>query len=303
MTPDSAEDDMTSTLKRIPNEVAASPREGRHPVVAVGRRLLLVLTLILALVGTSGTSTVSASERPMTLPASGASDADRFADRTSGSVSSEYSYTVTEYLTWMTTELEGWWGNWFATNGFIAPSTAIYIVGPGQSGVTACGNATVTDTTNNAYYCPLDAEGRGAIWLPVTTFQQMWNSNVFGRSNGQPGDFAAAVIVAHEFGHHVQDELYRQWRDAGYDVKELTSDNKNLELIADCFAGSFTAGAYYKGILEPGDFEEAETALSLIGDTDPNHPRPHGSPTERVAAFKLGYNSADPMACERTYWR
>lgn len=216
--------------------------------------------------------------------------------------STGYSYTVDEYLTWTVSRLDAHWTAWFLAQGLSEPQVQLLIVRPGESGVTSCGNTLVTDTTDNAYYCSTDANGVGAIWLPVTTFQQMWVGNVFSRTGGVPGDYAAGIITAHEFGHHVQDELYRQWQARGYDVVELVTENKNSELIADCFAGSFMASDYYGQTLEAGDFDEAEKALSLIGDTQPGAEYPHGSSEERVAALEIGYNASSPMQCVQTYW-
>lgn len=216
--------------------------------------------------------------------------------------SSGYSYTVDGYLEQTASRLDAHWTAWFLAQGFAEPWVQVNIVRPGESGFMTCGSQTITDTVNNAYYCSSDANGMGAIWLPVSTFQQMWLGSVFGRTGGLPGDYAAGIITAHEFGHHVQDELFKQWQEKGYDPPALVSTNKNLELIADCFAGSFMASDYYSQTLEAGDFEEAVAALSAIGDAQPGGEFPHGSSQERVAALQLGYHAASPSDCIQTYW-
>ncbi len=78
---------------------------------------------------------------------------------------------------------------------------------------------------------------------------KMWNGDIFGRESAQAGDFAAAVLVAHEFGHHVQDELMVQLglRDiVGAGGQKI----KQKELIADCFAGVWAYTAYFSGYLD-----------------------------------------------------
>jgi len=132
---------------------------------------------------------------------------------------------------------------------------------------------------------------------------RMWSGDIFERQSKLAGDFAAAAIVAHEFGHHVQDELSTQ---AG---NFPPPKGKNGELIADCSAGIWAADFYFQGGLEVGDFEEAVTALEVIGDHNILSPNHYGTPEERATAFQVGYHGvrggrpADPATCIRHYWR
>lgn len=214
-------------------------------------------------------------------------------------------YSVEQYLTWAITDLDQMWSKWFIDSGYAEPYASYNIVNPGESYLSAC-DLTVTDTTPNAYYCPSDNDGNGEIWLPATTFQKMWLGNVFERSSTHSGDFAAAIMTAHEFGHHVTDELEQQTAAAiapqGLEVAPITG--KNNELIADCYAGVWASHAYYSNQQEVGDFEEAVAAMFAIGDATDDGTDPHGTSAERVAALQAGYNDQiDPSVCVSNYWK
>ncbi|MDQ0662497.1 hypothetical protein QFZ35_000995 [Arthrobacter ulcerisalmonis] len=221
-----------------------------------------------------------------------------------------YPYTVTSYVEWIITDLHTEWNKWFVENNF-APTTVYYkiIHETDPPYVMSCpgGPASIPHDYPNAYYCSsdpyFDLRGTtedGLIILPVTTMQRMWTGEVLGSVSKQAGDFAAAIIVAHEYGHSVQDELAIQW-EKYYpgQVPKFTGSNK--EAIADCFAGVWMNTTYYDGILEPGDFEEGVAALNAVGATQPGSSHP--TSTQREAALKLGYNSGDPMQCVDAYWK
>jgi hypothetical protein len=102
------------------------------------------------------------------------------------------------------------------------------------------------------------------------------------------GDFAVAMVMAHEFGHHIQDELGVFGR----------FDTPTIEQHADCLAGVWTASAEQIGILDPGDVEEGMTAAWLVGDSAFDAVDHHGTSDERVTAFMTGYTGAGPSACD-----
>ena len=83
---------------------------------------------------------------------------------------------------------------------------------------------------------------------------------------GTVGDFAVAYIVAHEYGHQIQDELglFEQ-----YGNQVPTSA---FELQADCYAGTWANSAYQDNRLEDGDVQEALDAALAVGDFDANDP-------------------------------
>jgi len=102
------------------------------------------------------------------------------------------------------------------------------------------------------------------------------------------GDFAAAFVLAHEFGHAMQARLPQK-----EPLGVLT------ELQADCFAGAWARDVQDKGWLEAGDLDEATLAVFQARDTPEtpfNDPRAHGSGFECTRAFADGYESG-PTQC------
>ena len=223
-----------------------------------------------------------------------------------------YAYTVEQYMDFIIADLDREWSQWFVSAGFSEPLVTITKVEPGTQTASKCFTQPIPDDHPNAYFCSLDAEGGsdGALILPVTTFQKMWTGDIFERNSKEAGDFAAAILIAHEFGHHVQTSIYLQYNAANPQapLPDFAAGNKIKELIADCFAGNWMATAYYDGILEPGDLDEAVAGLDAIGDTGVSE-FPHGTGEERKAALLTGYNGTaetspgDPRACISTYWR
>ncbi len=95
------------------------------------------------------------------------------------------------------------------------------------------------------------------------------------------GDFAIAFIIAHEWGHKIQ-ELVGAQADFGI----------QYELQADCYAGAWARDADDRGLLEKGDIDEAFYGLAEAADlrgTPWTDPLAHGKPRERIGAFLIGY--------------
>jgi predicted metalloprotease len=213
---------------------------------------------------------------------------------------------VETYLTGVLDNADRAWTYWFKNNGLSEPLVSYDVITPTdpgwQSNCTGMPSQVVSDIPN-AYYCSADALQQGfdgAIYLPATTMLKTWSGDILGlgQQSQQAGDFAAAAIAAHEFGHHVQDEISIQ-------TNTLEPNGKYKELLADCFAGNWAANVYYQGYLEAGDFEEAVYAVEAIGDDTGSH----GTSAERTAAFQLGYHGmqggtpGDPATCIQYYWR
>ena len=223
---------------------------------------------------------------------------------------------VADYLDAVVQNNDIVWTQYFRNAGLQEPMVSYIIVMPAGTYTSNCtdsgGQLTVAHDTPNAFYCPLDEASRGytgTIYLPVTTMTKMWTGDIFGKVSQQAGDFAAAIITAHEFGHHMVDEMRVQYsqRDG---VKYQEPAGKYAELIADCMAGVWAASAYYQGVLdEQADWDEAVAALYAIGDNEVTSPTHHGTSQERVDALLTGYNGisgvtepGSPDACVRTYW-
>lgn len=123
-----------------------------------------------------------------------------------------------------------------------------------------CGNAT---SASGPFYCSADE----TVYLDLEFFKSM------RRQIGADGDFAYAYVIAHEVGHHVQNQLgilgqaHQQMSRYGQNTQGYNQTSVRLELQADFFAGIW---AYHDnkmfGSLEDGDIEEALNAAAKIGD-------------------------------------
>jgi uncharacterized protein len=171
---------------------------------------------------------------------------------------------------------------------YVAPKLVLY---SGQT-TSACGGAS---SSMGPFYCPGDQK----LYLDFAFFNELQ------REFKAPGDFAQAYVIAHEFGHHVQNLL------GTMDKFERAGANNQLsvalELQADCYAGVWGFYAQKKGIVEAGDAEEAIRAAAAVGD-DMIQKRTqgyvvpesftHGSAQQRMQYFAKGMQSGDMKQCQ-----
>jgi uncharacterized protein len=164
----------------------------------------------------------------------------------------------------------------------------------------ACGAA---ESATGPFYCPGDQK----VYLDLAFFQEL--SDRFGA----PGDFAQAYVIAHEFGHHVQNLLGTAGRVRGGSMGP-NSGSVALELQADCYAGVWgheasQGGRFQAGHveLEPGDADEALRAAAVIGDDHlqkmgSGRVQPerftHGTSAQRTEWFQRGMQTGDPRQCD-----
>jgi uncharacterized protein len=161
---------------------------------------------------------------------------------------------------------------------------------------TGCGPAT---SATGPFYCPADQR----IYLDLAFFREL--SDRFGA----PGDFAQAYVIAHEFGHHVQNllgtlpEVNRLQQERPDQANELSV---RLELQADCYAGIWARTAYEDSLLEEGDLEEGLAAAAAVGDdrlqtqatgTYDRETFTHGSSEQRQRWFLVGFQDGRVDAC------
>jgi predicted metalloprotease len=165
----------------------------------------------------------------------------------------------------------------------------------------ACGFA---QAATGPFYCPSDRR----VYLDLGFFREL--SERFGA----PGDFAQAYVIAHEFGHHVQNLLGLTARVQRDPRPGASSASVALELQADCFAGLWGHAASRQGRfeagrveLEPGDAEEALRAAASIGDDrlqrmSSGRVAPerftHGTSAQRQEWFRRGFESGNPDRCD-----
>src|SRR5690606_36097354 len=163
----------------------------------------------------------------------------------------------------------------------------------------ACGTAS---SAVGPFYCPGDSN----VYLDTDFFRSL------ASEMGARGDFAAAYVIAHEVGHHVQNQLgiMRQvsasMGPGGQPGAEGLS--VRMELQADCFAGVWARQADERfSTLEQGDLEEAMNAASRIGDDALQRQGQgvvvpdsftHGTSEQRARWFRRGFETADPDQCD-----
>jgi predicted metalloprotease len=172
-----------------------------------------------------------------------------------------------------------------------AQPTLVFYQGGTRSG---CGNAS---SSMGPFYCP----GDQSIYIDTSFYDEMNRKLGAG-----PGDFARYYVIAHEYGHHVQNltGVAQQVSSAmQQNPRQANQLSVLLELQADCYAGVW-AGKN-RNLIEPGDFEEGMQAANAIGDDTLTHGAvapdnfTHGTSQQRMAALRTGMQSADDTQCDR----
>ena len=164
---------------------------------------------------------------------------------------------------------------------------------------TACGAG---QAAMGPFYCPTDQK----VYIDLSFYETMKNRL------GAPGDFAQAYVIAHEVGHHVQQELgiseQVERARAKSSPAQANAMSVRLELQADCFAGVWANHAQKaRNILEQGDIEEAMNAAQKIGDDALQQAAgravvpesfTHGTSAQRQRWFTTGIQSGSVKACD-----
>ncbi len=163
----------------------------------------------------------------------------------------------------------------------------------------ACGQASAS---SGPFYCPGDEH----VYLDTSFFAEL--SQRFGAS----GDFANAYVIAHEVGHHVQNQLgisdqVMQAAQQGGNMKGENGLSVRQELQADCFAGIWGNTAQEAARLTQKDLQDALRAAQTIGDdTIQKQSRgyvtpesfSHGSSQQRMKWFTIGFKTGDINQCD-----
>ncbi|HTR02237.1 MAG TPA: neutral zinc metallopeptidase [Thermoanaerobaculia bacterium] len=237
---------------------------------------------VLQLLGGSETTTASSPSGPAPgsdRPAPGAADPGR------------------KFVSVVLGSTEDTWTSIFAASGkkYELPTLVLFT----DATPTACGHGSAAQ---GPFYCPLDQK----VYLDLGFFDELARM-------GGAGDFARAYVIAHEVGHHVQQQLgiaekvdAQSRRSSREDANRLSV---RLELQADCLAGVWGNRGARTGLIEPGDAEQGLRAAAAIGDdrlqrmaTGRVQPESftHGSSEQRVEWLRRGLESGDPSVC-RTF--
>ncbi|MGJ7522176.1 KPN_02809 family neutral zinc metallopeptidase [Variovorax sp. LT1P1] len=164
---------------------------------------------------------------------------------------------------------------------------------------TACGTG---QSAMGPFYCPGDKK----VYIDLGFFDTL------KRDLGAPGEFAQAYVIAHEVGHHVQDELGITAKVDGMRGRLSQAQNNamsvRVELQADCFAGVWAHHSQQsKQWLDPGDIEAAMNAAQKIGDDALQRSAgravvpdsfTHGTSAQRQRWFGTGYKTGTMQSCD-----
>ena len=172
-------------------------------------------------------------------------------------------------------------------------ATTTFFTGSVQTG---CGGAS---SAVGPFYCPPDEQ----VYIDLGFYDELRS-----RFGAQGGPFAEAYVIAHEYGHHVENLLGVLGQASAGDTGP-DSGAVRVELMADCLAGMWANGAVATGFIEElttADIHDGLDAAAAVGDdriqervtgrVDPES-WTHGSAQQRQEAFEGGYATGDLNGC------
>ena len=204
-----------------------------------------------------------------------------------------------QFVNSVTVDIQTFWEEQFRAAGNDYPETVTVLFTDGTQ--TSCGAAS---SATGPFYCPADRK----VYLDPGFFDEL------SRRFGAPGDFAQAYVIAHEYGHHVQNVLGTM----DQVQQQQTSSNANelsirLELQADCLAGMWANWvmahpdqANVESITDE-DVREGLTAAAAVGDDRIQEQATgridreswtHGSAEQRMKWFNVGFKQGSLQACD-----
>lgn len=220
------------------------------------------------------------------------------ADRTGTATETSCGTDLEQIVCGATTDVQNYWQTNFPAffgGAYEVTKTVFFTDGVD----TGCGQAS---SQTGPFYCPADH----LIYIDLGFLQALEQQLI-----GKPTDLAEQYIIAHEYGHHVQNLVgingevqQAQQNDPG----RANQYSVAMELQADCFAGMWVGDVASRGLLDSADeISEALKAAEGVGDDRIQEKTQgridkeawtHGSSEQRQAWFTRGYNSGDPKQCD-----
>jgi uncharacterized protein len=202
---------------------------------------------------------------------------------------------LVEFVSFVVDDVQKTWEQKFADMGkTYQKAHLVLFTDSTQSG---CGSAS---SAMGPFYCPND----GKVYIDLSFYRALV------KRFGAPGDFAQAYVIAHEYGHHIQDLLGIEAKVRQAQEEHPQQQNAlsvKLELQADCFAGVWANSTDQRHLLEAGDVEEAMGAAAAVGDDRLQQQAgrrvnpetfTHGSAAQRTAWFKRGFQGGNIASCD-----